>query len=82
MLTRAERLFTVLAMEDVQYPAVATIAAFGGTTETGKALGVHKANVNRWKHSKSGLIPRWWSEKIKAAASRDKVRLPKPQKVA
>lgn len=68
-------------MEDVQYPSLATIKAFGGLVETAKALGLKKQNVDRWKTSKSGLIPRWWSDKIKATAETMGVKLPKPKKV-
>lgn len=68
-------------MEIFQYPAKATIAAFGGTTKTGEALGLNKANVNRWKQSPSGLIPRWWSDRIKSVAHELNVKLPKPRKI-
>jgi DNA-binding transcriptional regulator YdaS (Cro superfamily) len=68
-------------MDEVQYPAGPTIAAFGGTTKTAVALGLNKANVNQWKHGPSGLIPRWWSDRIKAAAVERDVKLPRPRKV-
>lgn len=82
MLTDRDRLFTVLFMEHIQYPAAATIAAFGGPTKMAEALAVQKGNISRWQSSKSGLIPRWWSVAIKAVAAEKKIKLPKPQKAA
>lgn len=68
-------------MQEVQYPTLATIQAFGGLSETARALNLNKQTVDRWKSAKGGLIPRWWSNRIQLAAKSRKVRLPKPQEV-
>lgn len=68
-------------MDEIQYPAIATIKAFGGLVETAKALNLKKQNVDRWKTGKSGFIPRWWSDRVKAAAEVRGIKLPKARKV-
>lgn len=80
-MTPSILLVYIRAMEDVQYPAVATIRAFGGLVVTANALGLNKQNVHQWQKTKSGLIPRWWSDRIKVAADAHGVKLPKPKKV-
>ncbi len=65
-------------MEATQYPAVETVAAFGGPSKMAAALGVQRQNIGAWMVSASGLIPRWWTAKVKAAAEAEKVKLPKP----
>lgn len=68
------------AMEDTMYPAEKTIKAFGGTSKMAAALNLHKQNIHRWKTATSGYIPRWWSDKIEAVASRDGIKLPRPRR--
>lgn len=60
-----------------RYPSAETVAAFGGTTRAAEALGLAKSTIHRWKQAKSGLIPRWWSDQIKAAALVQGVKLPR-----
>lgn len=67
-------------MDNVQYPAAATIKAFGGIVEMAKAMGLHKQTVHKWKATKSGFIPRWWSDRVKVIAEANGVKLPKPRK--
>lgn len=69
-------------MQEVQYPTDAAIDAFGGVSQMGRALNLSKQTVCRWRDAKGGLIPRWWSDRIKAAAATNGVKLPKPKKVA
>lgn len=66
----------------MQFPSVATVAAFGGTTATATALGLPKSTIHRWKIAKRGLIPRWWTDRIKAVAEQSGINLPRPRKVA
>ena len=76
-----EMLSTVAAMATIQYPAVETIKAFGGSTRTAQALGLNKQNIHKWTKSKTGLIPRWWSAPIEVAAKAHGVKLPRPTRM-
>lgn len=70
-------------MEDLQFPAKATIRAFGGLAETARALSLSRQAVYQWNKRKTGLIPRWWTDRIKAVAEMNAVSLPlarKPKK--
>lgn len=64
-------------MDELRYPSLGTIKAFGGQSEMAGALGVDRQVVHRW--SKVPFIPRWWNERIQAIAERQSVKLPRPK---
>lgn len=69
----------MLGMEALQYPARPTIKAFGGLSAMGEVMGLNRQNIDRWLKSPTGMIPRWWTAQVEAAAKAKAITLPAPR---